>query len=429
MQKIANFLEISDHSFKQKNVTSSHKKYLKLTFKTQNIRSNEILINYLNTHPLFSTNFLNFKDFELILGIFKKFKLNDKLECDLDNLDLPSFRGGSLTAGDLIDLIKKRMHHNRTIFNWDHLANLPNLNLAVTSYPSNQQTTKRNILNINKIYNLSGSTRKYSTCSRNKNKLVNTNNLDSLKINKNIFVSSVVYNNPEEEKLIILADTNNKAGIYIWTHLDSSKKYVGSSVNLSRRLSYYFSKNIIRYNKSKIYNALLSHGYSAFSLTILEYIDIKDLPKDEAKKLIIEREQYYIDNILPEYNILKTAGSLLGFKHLDDTLIKFKKAKGNENNPMFGKSHSLETKLKMSELKKGKSRSENTRFKIGLSCSKQLYIYLNDSQLERTSSWRSQPQKIFFKSFDNYSEAAKFLDCSTRTISRYVDKNKLLKKK
>jgi hypothetical protein len=39
-----------------------------------------------------------------------------------------------------------------------------------------------------------------------------------------------------------------------------------------------------------------------------------------------------------------------------------------------------------------------------------------------------QIKKILFKSFDNYSEAAKYLNCSTRSISRYVDKNKLLKK-
>lgn len=99
-----------------------------------------------------------------------------------------------------------------------------------------------------------------------------------------MFVSSVVYNNTEENKHLILADNKNKAGIYVWTHIESSKKYIGSSVNLSRRFSYYFSENINKYKTSKIYNALLSHGFSAFSLTILEYIDIVNLPKDEVKK-------------------------------------------------------------------------------------------------------------------------------------------------
>lgn len=223
----------------------------------------------------------------------------------------------------------------------------------------------------------------------------------------------------KQKNYVFLTEIKNKAGIYLWTHLESNKKYVGSSVNLFRRLKYYFSKvNIARNKKSRIYNALLHYGYSYFSLTILEFIDITNLSKDEAKKLIIEREQYYIENILPEYNILKTAGSLFGFKHSKDTIEKFKKTNKNENNPMFGKFHSKETKIKMSEIKKGKFHSKETKLKISLRNSKKVFIYINEEK------------KIFlFKSFDNFTEAAKFLNCSTRTLSRYIDKNKILKKK
>jgi len=45
-----------------------------------------------------------------------------------------------------------------------------------------------------------------------------------------------------------------------------------------------------------IYKALLKYGYSKFSLEILEYCDPKDLTK---------REQYYLDLLKPNYNILK----------------------------------------------------------------------------------------------------------------------------
>jgi group I intron endonuclease len=34
---------------------------------------------------------------------------------------------------------------------------------------------------------------------------------------------------------------------------------------------------------------------------------------------VIEREQFYLDTFNPEYNILKVAGSLLGFKHSEDS--------------------------------------------------------------------------------------------------------------
>ena len=90
-----------------------------------------------------------------------------------------------------------------------------------------------------------------------------------------------------------------------------------------------------------ICNSLLKHGYSNFSLIILEYCD---------SEKCIEREQYYLDLIKPEYNILQTAGSNLGYKHTEETLAKLKarevseevralysSRKKGENNPMFGR--------------------------------------------------------------------------------------------
>ena len=41
----------------------------------------------------------------------------------------------------------------------------------------------------------------------------------------------------------------------------------------------------------------------------------------------------------------------------------------------------------------------------------------------------TKKSKIFFKSFDNFSKAAEYLNCSKRTLSRYIDKNKILNKK
>ena len=70
-------------------------------------------------------------------------------------------------------------------------------------------------------------------------------------------------------------------------------------------------------NKSIINNALLKYGYAKFSLEILEYCEpIK----------CIKREQYYLYLLKPEYNLLKTAGSLLGYKNLEERSMK-----GNKN--------------------------------------------------------------------------------------------------
>jgi group I intron endonuclease len=51
-----------------------------------------------------------------------------------------------------------------------------------------------------------------------------------------------------------------------------------------------------------ICKALLKYGYSGFKLEILEYCILEE---------VITKEQYYLDKISPEFNILKVAGSYL----------------------------------------------------------------------------------------------------------------------
>jgi group I intron endonuclease len=77
----------------------------------------------------------------------------------------------------------------------------------------------------------------------------------------------------------------------------------------------YHLEKEIKKNKSMIYRAILKYGYSGFTLEILEYCQ-----PTEA----VSREQYYLDLLKPEYNILKTAGSSLGFKHSDETIAKIR---------------------------------------------------------------------------------------------------------
>jgi group I intron endonuclease len=64
-----------------------------------------------------------------------------------------------------------------------------------------------------------------------------------------------------------------------------------------------------------IYSALLKYGYSNFRVGILEYYE---------SSLLLKREQYYIDNLKPEYNILKIAVNRLGSKHSEAANAKMK---------------------------------------------------------------------------------------------------------
>ena len=81
-------------------------------------------------------------------------------------------------------------------------------------------------------------------------------------------------------------------------------------------------ENYLKNYKSSIYSAILKHGHTNFSLTILEYC--------EPSNCLI-REKHYISLSKSEYNIVQ-----------DPTL-----------NPMSGREHSEKTKTIMSDVKKG----------------------------------------------------------------------------
>lgn len=147
------------------------------------------------------------------------------------------------------------------------------------------------------------------------------------------------YSNLNKHKLIIFKENNKKTGIYKWTNLVTGKSYVGSAVNLTERFKDYYSekrlRRIILKSRSLIYSSILKYGYSNFNLEVLEYCKPIDL---------IQREQYYLDLLKPEYNICKTAGSTLGRKHSEITKIKLSIASK-------GKKHTPETILKIKSYK------------------------------------------------------------------------------
>lgn len=125
------------------------------------------------------------------------------------------------------------------------------------------------------------------------------------------------------------------------------------------RLYKYYSLKHLSEHKTAIHNALLKYGYSNFTLDILEYCEDVDL---------ILREQFYLDLLKPEYNILQQAGSSLGFKHSDETLEFFKKdrklseeARNNLSLAATGRILTEKDKIKISDSRKGIKLSDETR--------------------------------------------------------------------
>jgi group I intron endonuclease len=148
-------------------------------------------------------------------------------------------------------------------------------------------------------------------------------------------MKNILYKNLFVAKENLKLNIKNKKGIYQLVNLISGKSYVGSSVNLNRRLNEYLNPLYLNRNLKKgnsvIINALLKYGYINFGIKILEFIEFEpNLSKSERKNIILSKEQYFIDLIKPEYNINLTAGS------------------------NFGRIYSEEVKRKMSLAKKGK---------------------------------------------------------------------------
>jgi len=115
---------------------------------------------------------------------------------------------------------------------------------------------------------------------------------------------------------IIMSNVKGFGGVYILTNNINGKRYVGSSINLRKRLYSYFETKINTLKGvSIIFNALIKYGYSNFSLTVI-------LIPNATKESVLALEQYVIDILNPEYNILKLAGSPLGFKHTSKAKAK-----------------------------------------------------------------------------------------------------------
>ena len=152
------------------------------------------------------------------------------------------------------------------------------------------------------------------------------------------------YSNADTQKIQFLCENKNKSGIYRWINKENGNSYIGSAVDLRKRFYLYYNLEHISKVKMLICRALLKYGYSNFSLEILEYCKPDN---------VIEREQYYLDLLKPEYNILKTAGSCFGYRHREETLIKFRARKWADG-----------TKAKMAAAKLGRKHTEETRTKI-----------------------------------------------------------------
>jgi group I intron endonuclease len=211
-----------------------------------------------------------------------------------------------------------------------------------------------------------------------------------------------IYENADTMKRQMSLENKGKSGIYRWINTLNGKTYIGSSVNISRRLKDYYSLSYLEKSEMAICLALLKYGYSNFSFEILEYCD---------KSVLIEREQYYFNLFEPQYNILKIAGSRFGLNHSEETRKKISEALSGRLRPdatkqkiseaMIGRIICEETRKKISEARKG---DKNPMY--GISNGTTIYVYSLDFQLLYT--------------FTSANKARLYFKCSGITILKYA---------
>lgn len=165
------------------------------------------------------------------------------------------------------------------------------------------------------------------------------------------------------------------------------KLYVGSAINAERRKHEHFRRLFRRvHENSLLQNAWNKYGCDNFKFIIIEIVEEKDK--------LIEREQYWINltksanknfgyNLKPiagsnlglktsEETKAKISASLKGFKHSQETIEKFKNREFSEQTRKLmsisqsKRTHPIETKLKISNSHKGKTKSEDHKFKLSL---------------------------------------------------------------
>lgn len=163
---------------------------------------------------------------------------------------------------------------------------------------------------------------------------------------------------------------------------------------------------------------MLKYGHQNFTLEILEYC---------LQSELLEREQYYLDLLVPEYNILKTAYSLLGYRHSPENLEKLKKK-------VISPLH----KEILSSTHKGKLVSRETRDKLAAATAK----YRKDNHLspEALANLRSKTlaregvsvsvlntETNEVKEFTNQTEAGLFLGVTRQAIYNAIKRSTPIK--
>lgn len=194
-------------------------------------------------------------------------------------------------------------------------------------------------------------------------------------------------------------------GIYKITS-PSGKIYIGSSINIEKRLKYYKSLNCKK--QIKLYNSLKKYGYEFHKIEIIE---------ECSKDNLYQREFYYghffnvlnekgLNSILPKLNSCKIGVS-------DETKLKMSNSKIGIKNTFYGKTHTKETIEKIKNFQTGRKHTIEHRNKVSMNNAK------NKSKIILDLS-----NGVFYSSAKELSDLYEIKHSTLRSILNGTNRNK-----
>jgi group I intron endonuclease len=240
-------------------------------------------------------------------------------------------------------------------------------------------------------------------------------------LNENNITPVFLYENLHlnETKNKILKETKGLSGIYLILNKVTLDFYIGSAS--TNRFYSRFSNHLIYFKGSKIIkHAVKKYDINNFVFLILELFP--EVINKENNKKLIDREDFYLKSLLPNYNILTEAGSSFGYKHTDISRLKMKS------------NYNLERRLRIGNLNKGKILSQETIEKMkqkALFRTKRCFseeALLNMKKMSKSIILYNLNLTIFGE-YPSITEAAKSIDCSDKTIRRALKTKKNILKR
>lgn len=178
-----------------------------------------------------------------------------------------------------------------------------------------------------------------------------------------------------------------------------------------------FHKHLFSFTGNKrVANAVNKYGLSVFAFLVLEIVHQAE--KTDST-LLLNREDYYLKTLKPEYNIAPLASNSIGWKHSEESLSKMRV------------NYSDERRQRVASINKGKTLSQETRELI-----RKAALVREPMSMESRKKCAVNMRPVTITNLDgsnsthfvSIKEASIAISCSEKTIQRALNGNGIIKK-